>query len=70
MEELYPCSQRAQGELNRKGRELRKIKLRGERGIYWEEKEKNRMRQIVFHIKEARKNFFNGGEEGKVRGKK
>ena len=41
----------------------KKIKLRGERGIYWEEKGRNGMGQIISHRK-ARKSFFNGEEKG------
>ena len=37
----------------------KKIKLRGERGIYWEEKGRNGMGQIISHRKGK-----NGGEKG------
>ena len=49
----------------------KKIKLRGKRGIYWEEKGRNGMGKIISH-KRVKKKFFQwrekgGGEREKVK---
>ena len=47
----------------------KKIKLRGERGIYWEGKGRNGIGQSMSH-KRGKKSFFNGGEKGEGGGKR